>query len=142
MTDKQPNSRQRAYLRRENRKWPAHLKPVPADDWPAEMVRARNESTLIGLWRSRRYLVMGFAEPDGILRLSVQRTEWQAAHANFADRIPWDDMQQIKAEAGYGDRTAVEIYPPDSEIVNVANMRHLWVMPAGRFVKFMWRKED
>lgn len=44
----------------------------------------------------------------------------------------------MKAEIGRGDLFAVEIFPPDVDIVNIANMRHLWVVPA-EMVPFAWK---
>ncbi|WP_441316779.1 DUF7694 domain-containing protein [Halomonas sp. hl-4] len=32
----------------------------------------------------------------------------------------------------------MEVYPDDANIVNVSNMRHLWVLPEQP--AFMWRK--
>ncbi|EOG1815585.1 hypothetical protein ACK3RA_000943 [Enterobacter hormaechei] len=49
-----------------------------------------------------------------------------------------DALQEIKSAVGYGDRDAVEIYPRDSDVVNVANMRHLWITPEP--IAFAWRK--
>lgn len=36
---------------------------------------------------------------------------------------------RLKAECGRGDKWAVELYPPDEAVVNVANIRHLWLLP-------------
>ena len=35
---------------------------------------------------------------------------------------------QVKREIGFGDWYALEIFPRDGDIVNVANMRHLWML--------------
>lgn len=43
--------------------------------------------------------------------------------------LSWDELQEVKREAGFGDATAIEVYPPDDEIVDEVRMRHLWVMP-------------
>jgi len=37
------------------------------------------------------------------------------------------------------DADAIEIFPADMDVVNVANMRHLWVMAEP--VEFAWRKK-
>lgn len=47
-------------------------------------------------------------------------------------------LQHLRTEAGYADRCAVEIYPPDQDIVNVANMRHLWIV---EMPDFAWKKD-
>jgi hypothetical protein len=54
--------------------------------------------------------------------------------------MTFDELQAIKSAVGYGDSCAVEIYPEDSDLVNDANMRHLWVLqerPA-----FAWKKSS
>jgi hypothetical protein len=45
------------------------------------------------------------------------------------DGIPWDDLQEIKNEVAGRDERAIEIYPAADELVNEANIRHLWVVP-------------
>ena len=43
----------------------------------------------------------------------------------------WSDLQQIKDRfAGQG-RWAIEMFPTRDALVDNANLRHLWVMPAG-----------
>jgi hypothetical protein len=45
----------------------------------------------------------------------------------------WPDVQRIKREVLWSgrERVGVEVYPPDAEIVDQANMYHLWVLPLG-----------
>lgn len=43
--------------------------------------------------------------------------------------LTWNELQEVKRDAGYEDRTAIEVYPRHDEIVNCANIRHLWVLP-------------
>ena len=52
--------------------------------------------------------------------------------------IDWEDLMMIKRGVGYGNSDAVEAFPKDCDTVNVANMRHLWIVPA-EFTKFFWR---
>lgn len=44
------------------------------------------------------------------------------------NRPTWHEAQRIKDEIAGEDATAVEVYPPRSEIVDDANMYHLWVV--------------
>lgn len=44
---------------------------------------------------------------------------------------PWRDMQRIKDELFGPWRTAVEVQPPAAELVDAADMYHLWVLPDG-----------
>jgi hypothetical protein len=45
------------------------------------------------------------------------------------DGIGWDVLQTIKNEMLGEDVTAVEVYPASDQVVNEANIRHLWEMP-------------
>jgi hypothetical protein len=90
--------------------------------------------------RSDSLLVQVFKEPAPlIVRLSVCRSE--LAGDRWADRITWDELQAVKAQAGYADALAVEVYPPAADVVNVANMRHLWVYFDDLALPFVWRKK-
>lgn len=121
---------QRRQLERDNAKQPAALAQVQPENWPYAQPK------LIEVWRSRDYLVQVFDE-DGIERLSVARTSIDTNSGRWVDGISWDDLQRIKRECGRGMFNAVEIFPADKDIVNVANMRHLWVIRAP--LPFGWR---
>lgn len=87
-------------------------------------------------WQSRDFLAMVYsdAQKDGtfITRISIQRTELQN-DGTWKDGITWDDIHRIKREIGFGDLWAVECFPPDAAVVNVANIRHLWIVPTPAF---------
>lgn len=110
-------------MERENAKQPVRLAPITL---PAAVP---GMTAPFAAWRSREFLVQAFAEAGGIVRLSVNRTHVDPATMRWLDGIVWDELQALKSEAGYGDREAVEIYPPDSSVVNVGSLRHLWVLP-------------
>ncbi len=78
------------------------------------------------VWRSREFLVQLFAD-NGHVRMTVNRTH-KPNGKDWAEGITWDELQRLKTEVGYGDRWAVEVYPPDEEVINDANMRHLWLL--------------
>ncbi len=42
---------------------------------------------------------------------------------------PWRDKQRIKTELFGPERTAVEVMPPAAELVDEADMYHVWVLP-------------
>lgn len=114
---------QRDYVR----SLPDQLEPVKSATWPQSPAGAPRP---IEVWRSRYYLVQVFKEkmtpahPD-LLRLSINRTTVKA-DLKWNDGITWDALQQIKREIGLGEWWGVEVYPPDVDIVNVANIRHIW----------------
>ena len=118
-------------LKKENKKWPKQLKQLSVDEWPTR----HRPINLVEVWRSRYFLVQLFSEHD-VIRMSVCRT---AVKGNrWLDNISWDALQKLKNECGRGHKPAVEIYPPDIDIVNVANMRHLWIL--NEAPQFMWTK--
>jgi hypothetical protein len=48
----------------------------------------------------------------------------------------WSDLQHIKNEIAGPERTAVEVFPPNSELVDQAPMAHLWVYPEDFVIPF------
>jgi len=125
----------RRKLAAENRTWPDTLVRVPEYLLPRGDSQVPVHRQPIEVWRSRQYLIQVFNERDGIERLSIQSTTHNGSR--FVDGISWDILQRLKSECGRGDKDAVEIYPAESEVVNVANIRHLWVYP-GQF-PLTWR---
>jgi len=107
---------------------------VPRDQWPD----AGHRRAPVEVWRNNRYLAQVFEEANGVLRVSVNRTVMLPT-GRWDDGLTWDELQTIKREIGFGDRYAVEVYPEDAEIVNVANMRHIWVLPRP-ITEFGWRR--
>jgi len=118
----------RRKLEAENRSWPDMLMRVPEHMLPRANSQVPTERQPTEVWRSRHYLVQVFQEKEGIERLSIQSTSHDGTR--FIDGLSWDLLQRLKSECGRGDRDAVEIYPADADVVNVANIRHLWVFPA------------
>lgn len=125
---------QRRELARQNAKLPLTLQLVPRHEWPEHLQSA----PIRRVWRSRSYLVQEYIEAAPVsVRLSILRTTLDPQAGRWVDGITWDELQRIKREVGYGDRDAVEIYPADRDVVNVANLRHLWVLAEP--VPFAWR---
>lgn len=111
----------RRHLERNNAKQPDVLREVPREQWPNPC------SPQLRVLRSRDFLVQEFAAcAPAVVRLSVCRTS--LAGDRWQDGISWDELQRLKRECGYGNADAIEVFPADADVVNVANMRHLWVM--------------
>jgi hypothetical protein len=71
-------------------------------------------------WVSRNFVVQLF-DFEECPRLSIQRSGCSALirERNRDVRpISWDDLMEVKAAVGYGDAWAVEVYPPESEVVD------------------------
>lgn len=130
---KKPTASQIKWMRKESLSFPVELAEIPRDQWPIETILAKNPASRV--LRNRKFLVQIFTH-EGAVRLSVIRTEWDDRRGSWRADISWDDLQQLKREAGFGDKCAVELFPPDENVVNVANMRHLFITPCP---VFMWR---
>lgn len=125
---------QRRQLARDNAKLPKHLTVVPPADWPQSVLSS--DKPPVAVFRSRTFLVQKYlAAPPAIARLSVLRTTLDGER--WKDGITWDELQAIKNELGYFAHTAVEVFPPMRDVVNVANIRHLWVLDGP--LPFAWR---
>jgi hypothetical protein len=129
---------QRRQLERDNLRWPPTLMDIPRELWADKMMQG-SSAMPVRVLRSREFLVQVFEEPAPVrCRLSICRTAVQAGE--WLEGITWDELQRIKRECGYGLAEAVEIFPRDLDIVNVANMRHLWVMRDP--IPFAWRDKE
>lgn len=119
------------HMRKESATYPAHLVKIPTSEWPISSTAGPQQ-----VWRSRDYLVQVFSAPEGCMcRLSVNRT--QLSGNNWSEDIPWTELQRLKREVGFGLFDAVEVYPSDKDVVNVAAMRHIWIMVDP--LTFAWR---
>jgi hypothetical protein len=113
-------------LRRENQLFSSRMVPIAKDRWPTDPPAIGGQNR-VAVWRNKEYLVQIFAfGAEGLLRLSVNRTSFDGR--DWRDGITWDDLQRIKNEIGFADSTAVEVYPPQDRVVNIANIRHLVVL--------------
>lgn len=110
----------RAY-ERQRRQWPTQMTPIPQEQWP------HLNTKVLGVWRSRWFLATLFNDTPN-RRLTVNRTEFDTVTGQWRQGITWDDLMVIKKECGFGGTWAVEIFPPNDQMINVANMRHLWLL--------------
>lgn len=112
----------RKYLATENKKYPETMVEIPRGELPP------HDQNLMRVFRSRYFLAQFYTEASGVFRLSVNRTSIDDS-GKWEDGITWDDLMAVKREIGFGEWDAVEAYPRDSDVVNVANVRHLWILP-------------
>lgn len=103
------------------------LQRVPEAEWPPNPGGPRP----FEVWASRTWTVMLYRSSDEIggdeirdegieCRISVRRTDGGID-------ISWTDLQKIKADIGRADRWACELFPTERDLVDVANLRHLWL---------------
>lgn len=129
-------------LRSENRSHPeqmTRLLDATAKAGPVGRVAmARDENKLIEVWRSRYYLCQIYEAKNGIERLSICRPEVDTTNRRWRDGLTWDELMLVKKEVGRGEKWAVEVLPAESDIVNVANMRHVFCLNEAPV--FAWKK--
>lgn len=117
------------------------MRKVPKSQWPSGFRDC--SCPAIEVWRDLDFLAILYPVPEAAdhQRLTVcrsSRARLVDGKAVWRDGITWDDLMLVKARCGFADRWAVEVYPPDAEVVNVANMRHLWLLPQAP--NYVWRK--
>ena len=98
--------------------------------------QAQRKNAPIKVYKNDEFLVQVFKLDGEPTRLTVNRVKHK--NGKWLDGITWDQLMHVKRLVGYADKCAIEIYPPDQDIVNVANMRHLWVVD---MPDFAWKKD-
>mgnify|MGYP003494831939 FL=1 len=71
--------------------------------------------------RNRVFAVLGRMDFSGARHLAISSLS--------GIRPTWPEAQRMKNELAGDDATAVEVYPPQGEVVDQADMYHLWVLP-------------
>lgn len=65
-----------------------------------------------------------------VLERDVGTARHFAVSSLSGERPTWHEMQRIKDDLAGLDVTAVEIYPPRSQVMDGADMFHIWALPA------------
>lgn len=118
----------RNILKKESANYTHHFEPLEGKSTDINFVKA---------YRNQSFLVQVFKEQFAI-RLSINKAEINKSGTRWQDGITWDEIQSIKNKLGYGDMCAVEIYPPEKDKVDVANIRHIFLLKEAP--PFMWKK--
>jgi hypothetical protein len=119
----------RVALWRYNAMWPETMTEIRRADWPTDLEVPGMLAPPLQVWRSRYFIAILHDEAGkSARRLSVQRTSLND-EGEIEGGITWDELMHIKSECGFGDVDAVELYPRNVDVVNIANMRHLWILP-------------
>ena len=119
MTQNLTRAERRRLMRKEGRSSTWEKQPSPKElgakgvDWFSQLDKA---------WRNDKYAVMA----------RTINTAWGVVdHACIRNvtgtDIPWKEKQKIKNELWGPEYTAIEVFPPESELVDAANMYHLWI---------------
>lgn len=137
MTDRQLNRAERRARAAQHRALPEVLVEVPTHLWPTAMIGLSRPPERV--WRSRGFLVQQYVVDGEPTRLSINRLR-MLGNGRWADGITWDEIQNLKSQAGYGERWAVEIFPAARDLVDVANVRHIWLLDEAP--EFAWGRNE
>lgn len=122
------NIMRRAAIFRDNGRWPpwrwSELKPPQSVGWLSEVSRHAENGVFAALIRDIDAPTIG------------KVTHVAITIVGNATDLTWTERQRIKNELFGRERVAVEVMPPESELVDGANMYHMWVMPAGYVMPF------
>jgi len=91
-------------------------------------------------WRAGAYLNNRYSVQLSDVETSIGPVVhiWVRRHDDKPVRS-WRELQRIKDELIGEDRVAVEVFPAKSNIVDEANMYHLWVLPEDYILPFTLR---
>ena len=137
MTERRFNRAERRALAAKHRGLPEALVEVPMHLWPTATVGLQRPPERV--WRNRAFLVQQYVENGVPTRLSINRLR-MLPNGRWADGITWDEIQNLKAQAGYGNHWAVEIFPAARDLVDVAHVRHIWLLDAAP--AYAWRRNE
>lgn len=94
---------------------------IPGRGWSQRVTRAH---------RNRVFAVLERPLAGGAVHLAV---------SSLSQRRPtWWEMQRIKNEIAGEGATAVEVYPPQAEVVDGTDMFHIWVVPTPLPYSLWW----
>jgi len=109
------------------------LKEVPRSEWISLVNNI--PQYLSKVYLSRSFMIQIYEEPGKPDRLSICRNGIDN-NGKWLEHITWEELQEIKNTVGYADQDCIELFPKKEDVVNVSNMRHLWVVDQ---IDFAWR---
>ena len=92
--------------------------------WYAYREAGQQRAVACLAFHNSKYNGFALVFEDTSMHLSFKRNDRAAVR-------DWRHFQAIKNEVAGPQREALEIYPPESELVDAANEYHLWVLPEG-----------
>lgn len=102
------------------------MEEVPRSAWPSQVKGLQVK--VLRFWKNNKYTVMEWrprkTAHGAVRHLLVQRVT--------AGRIlRWNVLQRIKNEVAGPEGMAIELYPPESKVIEDCHVYHLWVLPDG-----------
>ena len=95
-------------------------------------------------WSNDEYVVKVYYPNNPTHQFPNNKFTWLSIRnaKNTHHAHDWRDMQMIKNEICGEERTAVEIYPPMSKLVDTCNQFHLWVYPEDYKLDFGYNYQE
>ena len=130
LDDRNLNREQRRALEKAHKlliqTYPDTLEPVPENS--PDVPYSSHPEDIKTIFRSKKFTVIQYKPNrlDGKQRFSITRNEWSSKERRYVGDITWDEIMEIKRQIGLGDVECWEYYPKDSEVINEANMRHIF----------------
>lgn len=114
------------------------LKQLPREHWQ------ETPPDLLDVWVNERYVVFIRTPPSqeaidaGVMAWLTVRSVAKV-NGMWYDRIPWDELQDLKNQAGFDRYDAIEIFPAERDRLQ-CEMRQLYVL--GFKLPFAWRHQE
>ena len=107
---------------------PFKMEEVPKEKWK-NLNHGNPRNDVLQVFKSDRFLVQVRKHKDCV-RLAINKVKYdiELGKIVWKDGITWDELQEIKDQCGFKDKWLCEYYPPKDKVVNIANIRHLWVL--------------
>jgi len=112
------------------------MRSISEASWPR--FGLSDERLRTEVWISKSFIAQVFVEEDGNIRISINRAT-KSPDGRWVDGITWDELQDVKGQIGRSQCAAYEVFPAEADVINVANMRHLWIPKEP--LDFGWRRE-
>lgn len=87
---------------------------------PGQVGQGGWAATFTACHRNKVFAVLDRVAEAGVRHLAVSSLS--------GIRPTWPEMQRIKDELAGVDATAIEVYPPKAEVIDQADMFHIWVL--------------
>lgn len=107
---------------------PFKMVKMPEEEWK-HLNNGDPRTKIFETWKSSRFLVQIRFHGNRV-KLCVNKVLYTKKNSKiqWQDGITWDELQEIKNQCGYKDFWMCEYYPPQDRVVNIANIRHLWLL--------------
>jgi hypothetical protein len=95
-------------------------------------------------WRNDEYIVKVYYPNNPSHQFPNNKFTWLCFRnvRNTHTAHDWRDMQMMKNEICGEERTAVEVFPPMSKLVDTCNQFHLWVYPEDYELDFGYKHQE